>query len=212
MSRRPRKLRLYEGAEVSSYASIGHPGRLPEGSPEAQATVVLGRSVQVGPQSAIGAGVRIGAHTIVDQYSNIGPGTRIGRRAMITGRCQIGPFCSIADDCVVGSGGSMVGGSCIGPYTRVFGSLANRFLAPADWDEYDPRVRLDTPIIGSRVVVGNGSLVIGSVVVGDGAYICAGATVTQDVPPGIIVRGVNDRVHPSAWPSSLGMSRFFGRQ
>jgi serine O-acetyltransferase len=57
---------------------------------------------------------------------------------------------------------------------------------------YDDRG--DSPIIGDRVRVGAGAIVIGPITVGDDAVIGAGAVVVKDVPPGAVVGGVPARV------------------
>ena len=53
------------------------------------------------------------------------------------------------------------------------------------------------PILGDRVLVGTGSVLIGPVRIGDGAKIGAGAVVTKDVPRGATAIGVNKIILPS---------------
>jgi len=47
-----------------------------------------------------------------------------------------------------------------------------------------------SPLIGDRVRIGAGAIVIGPITIGDDAVIGAGAVVVKDVPPGIVVGGV----------------------
>jgi serine O-acetyltransferase len=49
------------------------------------------------------------------------------------------------------------------------------------------------PIIGDRVRIGAGAMILGPVTVGDDAVIGAGAVVVNDVPPGTVVGGVPAR-------------------
>ena len=45
------------------------------------------------------------------------------------------------------------------------------------------------PQIGNNVFIGANSVVIGEIIIGDGAIIGAGSVVTKDVPPNAIVIG-----------------------
>lgn len=51
-----------------------------------------------------------------------------------------------------------------------------------------------SPIIGDRVRIGAGAIVIGPITIGDDAVIGAGAVVVKDVPPGAVVGGVPAKV------------------
>jgi serine acetyltransferase len=48
--------------------------------------------------------------------------------------------------------------------------------------------------IGQNCYIGGRSVLVGPLVIGDGAMICAGAVVTQNVPPGAFVAGSPARV------------------
>lgn len=52
----------------------------------------------------------------------------------------------------------------------------------------------DRPVIGNRVQIGAGAVVLGAVKVGDGAVIGANSVVLRDVPPGAVVGGVPARI------------------
>lgn len=49
-------------------------------------------------------------------------------------------------------------------------------------------------VIGDRVWIGTGAIVLKGVTIGDGAVVAAGAVVTRDVPPNAIVAGVPAKV------------------
>ncbi|MFY9265803.1 MAG: hypothetical protein WAO61_10320 [Solirubrobacterales bacterium] len=49
-------------------------------------------------------------------------------------------------------------------------------------------------VIGDRVIVGVGSILVGPITVGDDAVIGAGAVVVKDVPPGAVVAGSPARI------------------
>ena len=50
--------------------------------------------------------------------------------------------------------------------------------------------RAGNPVIGDRVYIAPGAVIIGAITVGDDAAIGANAVVTRDVPPGAVVVGV----------------------
>jgi acetyltransferase-like isoleucine patch superfamily enzyme len=56
-----------------------------------------------------------------------------------------------------------------------------------------PRPMTDPVVIGDRVWVGTGALVLKGSRIGDGAVVAAGAVVTGEVPPGTVVAGVPAR-------------------
>lgn len=51
-----------------------------------------------------------------------------------------------------------------------------------------------TPVIGDRVDIGTGAVIVGDVVVGDDVIIGANAVVVRDVPSGAVVGGVPARI------------------
>ena len=53
---------------------------------------------------------------------------------------------------------------------------------------------IDAPIIGSNVLVGTNSIILGPIIVGDNAIIGAGAVVVDDVPPNSTVYGEKSKI------------------
>lgn len=66
----------------------------------------------------------------------------------------------------------------------------------------------DRPVIGNRVEIGAGAVILGSILIGDDVVIGANAVVRRDVAPGMVVGGVPARViagNPTAvFPSASG--------
>lgn len=94
----------------------------------------------------------------------------VGRRVRLEhqGAITIHGFARIGDDCVLRQG-----------VTLGNRSVEQPFLAP---------------VLGSRVDVGAGAVIVGDVVVGDGARVGANAVVLTDVPPGATAVGVPARI------------------
>lgn len=158
----------------------------------------------------------IGHHVVIYQ------GTRIGRSATVGDRCFVGEDVSVGagtrllygaqvfDDCSIGEDCVVAGFCCeravVGDRSRVFGSLIHAHRAPhLGWDD----VVEDSPVVSSNAFVGFDAKVVGGVIVGEYAYVAAGAIVTRDVPSGWIACGVNRMVSRDAWNGELAESDFF---
>ena len=57
--------------------------------------------------------------------------------------------------------------------------------------------------------VGWNAVIVGPVVIAERSYVCAGALITRNVPPGHIAYGRNQIVPHEDWPGELGLSPFF---
>jgi hypothetical protein len=90
----------------------------------------------------------------------------------------------------------------------VAGDLIHRQLDPSTpWD--DPAAEESSPMVADGAFVGWRAVIIGGVNIGAGAYVCAGALITKDVPAGHIGCGRNEILAPSEWRGALGKSPFF---
>ena len=103
---------------------------------------------------------------ILTPPSNIGPGLIVYHHlgAVIRAK-QIGADVTISQGVTVGAGGG--------------------------WDNNDSN---NIPTIGNRVLIATNAIVIGNVTIGDDAIIGAGAVITKDVPPGVVVVGNPQRI------------------
>jgi bifunctional UDP-N-acetylglucosamine pyrophosphorylase/glucosamine-1-phosphate N-acetyltransferase len=132
-------------------------------------------------------GVRIGAGTIVRPYSILSD-LEAGERNLF------GPFCFIRDNCLVGdacilgahveaarscfedgvkiSHRAFVGDAKVGADTIIGAGVVF-----CNWDGEGRQVTT----VGAGVTVGSGSLLVSPLLIGDGAIIGAGSTVTKDV-------------------------------
>jgi serine O-acetyltransferase len=106
----------------------------------------------------------------------IHPGAKTGRRLFIDHGMGvvIGETTEIGDDCLIYKG-VVMGGTTLEKKKR-------------------------HPTLGSRVIVGSNSTILGAITIGDGARIGSGSVVVKSVPPGATVVGVPGRIVESITP------------
>lgn len=195
-------------AQVSETAVIGAPFRpLLDGRCRAtDRKTIIGPEVWIGHNVTVGQGSTISSGSIIDDHALIEAEVTLGARVLVAGRAQIGLGAHIGDDSIIKG---YVSDYChVGNNCRIFGDLIHRQLDPTvPWD--DPTADEPSPFIGDGALVGWRAVVVGGVKIGEGAYICAGALVTKDVPSGFIAFGKNSMVLPDEWRGDLAGSPFF---
>jgi acetyltransferase-like isoleucine patch superfamily enzyme len=195
-------------AQIAQTAIIGNPFRpLLDGRQlRADRDTVIGARTWIGQYATIGQGVTIGADSTLEDFVGVQPGTVIGSRVLVTSRSWIGLGVTVDHDSVIK--GHIGDRTRIGAGCRIAGDLIHRQLDPSlPWD--DPAAEEPAPIVKDGAFVGWRAVIVGGVNIGAGAYVCAGALVTKDVPAGHVACGRNQIMHPSAWPGALGKSPFF---
>jgi bifunctional UDP-N-acetylglucosamine pyrophosphorylase / glucosamine-1-phosphate N-acetyltransferase len=166
----------------------------------------IGKDVWIGEFATIGQGVRLGAGTLVEDYVQIQARCEIGERVVVACRSWIGLHVTVGDDSVIK--GHIGESARIGKNCRVAGDLIHRQLDPSQgWD--DEGAEELAPSVGDGAFIGWHAVIVGGIKVGAGAYVCSGALVTRDVPPGWIAVGKNRFTPPSRWRGRLGKSPFF---
>ncbi|RLF24469.1 MAG: N-acetyltransferase [Thermoprotei archaeon] len=125
--------------------------------------VETGHHVLIREKSLIGAGTRIGSHTVVDGR------VIIGRNVSIQTGVYLPPLTVIEDEVF------------LGPYVRVTN------------DKYPPSSRMRGVTVRRGAVIGCGAVLLAGIEVGERAVVAAGAVVTKDVDPEIVVAGVPAR-------------------
>ncbi|WP_020620825.1 bifunctional UDP-N-acetylglucosamine diphosphorylase/glucosamine-1-phosphate N-acetyltransferase GlmU [Paenibacillus daejeonensis] len=160
--------------------TVIYPGTLLRGN------TVIGEDNIIGPQSDLtdtvtGNGVcikhsvtdrsEVGDETTVGPYANLRPGTKLGRK------CKVGDFVelknAVLDDGSKVSHLSYVGDAKVGKDVNIgCGAIT------VNYDGYNKAVTE----IGDGAFVGSNVNLIAPVRIGDGAYVVAGSTITQDVP------------------------------
>jgi acetyltransferase-like isoleucine patch superfamily enzyme len=195
-------------AQIAPTAVIGSPFRPLLDGRQVQAIghTVINAGVWVGQFTVIGEGVTIGANSLVEDHVSVLAGSQIGDRVVVGTQAWIGLGVTVGHDSVVK--GHIGDSARIGAHCRIAGDLIHRELDPSlGWD--DPSAEDSAPIVADGAFVGWRALVVGGVNIGAGAYVCAGALVTRDVPAGHIASGRNRITHPSEWRGALGKSPFF---
>ncbi|MFD8492472.1 hypothetical protein [Amycolatopsis sp. NPDC059657] len=204
-------VQIDSSATVASTAEIGVPyRRLQVGDwDRLDRKTTVGARCDIGPFCVVVEESQIGDDSILDTYCHLEGGVTLGKNVLLTHRASVGAKAKIGDGSIIGC--SLVcERSHIGANCRVFGDLIHRQLDPTlPWDA--PEAEESSPRLQDNVFVGWGATLIGGINIGTGAYICAGATVTMDVPAHHIVTGQNTVVSPSDWHGALGKSAFFPR-
>lgn len=157
-----------------------------------------------GTDVVIGAGARLRRGTVIYQGTVIGSAFQTGHNVVIREDNRIGDQVSVWSNsvidygCVIGEG-VKIHTNC---YVSQFSVLEDKvFLAPGvslanDLYPGDPgsAAEMSGPVLRRGAQLGVNSTVLPYVEIGEGAVIGAGAVVTRDVPPGMIVRGGPARI------------------
>jgi acetyltransferase-like isoleucine patch superfamily enzyme len=140
-------------------------------SPFIGQNVKLGKNSGVYENAVIDNGVEIGDFSYINTGTNIASGI-------------IGKYTSIGSNCQIGMYEHPINYVSTSPYfyqswRNILGTKENL------WNEIK-----NPPSIGNDVWIGNNSVILQGVKIGDGAVIAAGAVVTKDVDPYAVVGGV----------------------
>jgi bifunctional UDP-N-acetylglucosamine pyrophosphorylase/glucosamine-1-phosphate N-acetyltransferase len=163
---------IYPDVIVDGATTIAEDCRIYPGCRIADCT--LGRGVHVLDHS-IAVDSRIGAGARIGPFAHLRPGSVLGRDT------KVGNFVELKQ-ARLGDGAKASHLTYLGD-ARV-GAGAN-IGAGTITCNYDGHAKHET-VLGAGVFVGSNSQLVAPVVVGRGAYVAAGSTVTEDVPPGAL--------------------------
>jgi acetyltransferase-like isoleucine patch superfamily enzyme len=187
---------LGEGVKVLEHAVVG---KQPTLSPRSTA------KREALPPTVIGAGTIVSTGAIVFAGSAIGERVILGDQSCVRERVQIG------DDVVVGRGSLVENDTTIGKMTKIqadayitaYSTLEEHvFIAPCvvtTNDNWMGRTEkrfghIKGPTIRRGARIGGGAIICPAIEIGEDAFVGAGAVVTKDVPPRVVVVGSPARV------------------
>ncbi|HEX5247990.1 MAG TPA: hypothetical protein VFW41_12770 [Gaiellaceae bacterium] len=176
---------------------------------------VVGKQPSLSPRSTAKrdplAPAEIGDGTIISTGAVVFAGTRIGARVIVGDQACVRERVDIGDDVVVGRGVLVENDTTIGALTKIqadayitaYSTLEdNVFIAPrviTTNDNFMGRTErrhelIKGPTVRRGARVGGGAILCPGIVVGEEAFVGAGAVVTKDVAPRMLVVGNPARV------------------
>jgi len=184
--------------------------------------------VQVAPDTVIEPSVRLRGTTRIGTRCRIGQGsiltdTTVADGAVVKPYCvfdqaaigpgaAVGPFSRLRPGADVGAG-AHVGNFVELKKTRLgAGAKANHLTYLGDATvgagtnvgcgtvtcNYDGEKKYPTTI-GERAFIGSDAILVAPITIGDGAYVAAGSTLTEDVPAGALALGRSRQVNKDGW-------------
>lgn len=196
---------LGEGVKILDYAVVG---KQPSLSPRSTA-----KREPLGP-------AELGPETIVSTGAIVFAGTRIGARVVVGDQACVRERVEIGDDVVVGRGSLIENDTTVGAMTKIqadayitaYSTLEEHvFIAPCvvtTNDNFMGRTERRHELIAGPTIrrgarIGGAAVLCPGVEIGEEAFVGAGAVVTEDVPPRVIVVGNPARVLREVPPEEL---------
>jgi len=195
--------------------AIVHPGTVLGDGVKVLEGAVVGKQPVLSPRSTASRDplppAVLGAGTIVSTGAIVFAGSTIGARVILGDQSCIRERVTLGDDVVVGRGSLVENDTTIGAltviqagaYVTAYSTLEERvFIAPCVVTTNDNfmgrteqrRALIKGPTIRRGARVGGGAILCPGVEIGEEAFVGAGAVVTRDVPPRVVVVGSPARV------------------
>lgn len=201
-------------AEIHPTAIV-HPGTVLGEDVKVREYAVVGKQPVLSPRSTA---VReplppavIGAGTVVSTGAIVFAGTTVGARVILGDQSCVRERVTLGDDVVLGRGSLIENDTTVGAFTKIQAgayvtaySLLEEdvFIAPCVVTTNDNfmgrteerRALMKGPTIRRGARIGGGAVLCPGVEIGEEAFVGAGAVVTRDVPPRVVVVGSPARV------------------
>jgi acetyltransferase-like isoleucine patch superfamily enzyme len=162
----------------------------------------------------------IGDGTVISTGAIVFAGATIGARCIVGDQSCVRERVTMADDCILGRGSLIENDTTVGAGTRIqaeayvtaYSTLEEDvFIAPCvvtTNDNFMGRTEqrkelMRGPTVRRSARVGGGAVLCPGVEIGEEAFVGAGAVVTKDVPPRVVVVGSPARVLREVRPEEL---------
>jgi UDP-2-acetamido-3-amino-2,3-dideoxy-glucuronate N-acetyltransferase len=151
------------------------------------------------PTIRVAADVRLGRdvrfHAFVNLYGcSIGDETRIGTFVEIQKNATIGARCKISSHTFICEGVTIEDEVFVGHGVTFINDIYPRATAAEGGLQTEADWAVTPTVVKRGASIGSGATLLGGVTVGEKAIVGAGAVVTKDVPPGMIVAGNPARI------------------
>ena len=205
-------------------SAIVYPGTVLGDGVKVLEGAVVGKQPSLSPRSTARRDplepAEIGDGTVVSTGAIVFAGTRIGARVIVGDQACVRERVEVGDDVVIGRGVLVENDTTIGALTKIqadayitaYSTLEdNVFIAPCvvtTNDDFMGRTErrhalMKGPTVRRGARVGGGAILCPGVEVGEEAFVGAGAVVTKDVEPRMLVVGNPARVLRSVSPEEL---------
>src|SRR5262245_2663349 len=196
-------------------SAIVYPGTVLGEGVKVLENAVVGKQPTLSPRSTAKREplppAEIGAGTVVSTGAVVFAGTTIGERVILGDQSCVRERVTVGDDVVIGRGSLVENDTTIGAMTKIqadayitaYSTLEDHvFIAPCvvttndNWmGRTEKRIgNIKGPTIRRGGRVGGGVILCPAVEIGEEAFVGAGAVVTKDVPPRVVVVGSPARV------------------
>jgi len=172
----------------------------------------IGRGCRIGQGSilvdtVVEAGAVLKPYTVTDQAvvgkgSQVGPFARLRPGAELAAEVHIGNFVEVKKS-RIGRGSKANHLTYLGD--AIIGAGVNVGCGTVTCNYDGEKKNLTT--IGDRVFVGSDSILVAPITIGSGAYVAAGSTLTEDVPPGALALGRARQANKEGWAARLARAR-----
>src|SRR5687767_14940656 len=201
-------------AEIHPTATV-YPGTVLGEGVKVLENAVVGKQPSLSPRSTTKreelAPTEIGDGTIVSTGAIVFAGSRIGARVILGDQSCVRERVTVGDDVVLGRGSLIENDTTVGAMTKIqamayitaYSTLEEHvFVAPCvvtTNDNFMGRTVARHDLIAGPTIrrgarIGGGAVLCPGIEIGEEAFVGAGAVVTKDVPPGVIVVGNPARV------------------